>query len=169
MATRAVPPPSDEDAASAVVLRAGDARDLAIVDALMGDAFDPAYGEAWTRTQCLGVLALPGIQLVLAFVDDRPAGFAMTRTVLDEAELLLIAVATDARRRGIGTALVGAVIADCIAANVATLHLEVRAGNEDVALYTAHGFAKVGERRAYYRGRSGVAHDAHTYSRALGI
>lgn len=51
MATRAVPPPCDEDAASAVVLRAGDARDLAIVDALMGDAFDPAYGEAWTRTQ----------------------------------------------------------------------------------------------------------------------
>ena len=53
----------------------------------MTAAFDPRYGEAWTRNQCLGVLAMPGVRLTLALVDDRPAGFAMVRSVMDEAEL----------------------------------------------------------------------------------
>lgn len=152
----------------AVTLRSGDARDLAIVDALMSGAFDPRYGEAWTRSQCLGVLALTGVQLTLAFVDDVPAGFAMTRTVADEAELLLIAVSPDQRRRGVGAALIRAVVADCAMAGIATLHLEVRDGNDAVKMYRSHGFAKVGERRAYYRGKTGEAYDAHTYSRVIG-
>ena len=75
-----------------ILLRTGDARDVAIVDALMAAAFDPRYGEAWTRNQCLGVLAMPGVRLTLASIDDRPAGFAMVRSVADEAELLLLAV-----------------------------------------------------------------------------
>lgn len=150
-----------------ILLRGGDARDVALVDTIMAEAFDPAYGEAWTRGQCLGVLALPGVRLTLAFVDDGPAGFAMIRAVADEAELLLLAVDPVHRRRGVGTALLRAVEAECTAIGVAKLHLEVRAGNAAVRLYTAHGFAKVGERRAYYRGRAGTAYDAHTYSRAL--
>jgi ribosomal-protein-alanine N-acetyltransferase len=149
-----------------VKLRTGDARDLAIVDALMTDAFDPRYGEAWTRSQCLGVLALTGVHLTIAF-DDFPAGFTMTRSVADEAELLLIAVAPDYRRRGVGTALIRAAIADCSVGSIAKLHLEVRAGNDAVKMYDAHGFTKVGERRAYYRGKTGVAYDAHTYSKDI--
>ncbi len=150
-----------------ILLRSGDARDIAVVDALMQTAFDPRFGEAWTRSQCLGVMAMPGIRLTLAMVDDEPAGFAMTRSVADEAELLLLGVAPDFRRRGVGTALLRSVEADCVASGVAMLHLEVRAGNEAVRLYTGNGFAKVGERRAYYRSKTGQAHDAHTYSRAL--
>ena len=150
-----------------VTLRTGDARDLAIVDALMIEAFDPRYGEAWTRSQCLGVLALTGVHLTIAFVDDFPAGFTMTRSVADEAELLLIAVAPDYRRRGVGTALIRAAIADCSVGSIAKLHLEVRAGNDAVKMYDAHGFTKVGERRAYYRGKIGVAYDAHTYSKDI--
>ena len=148
-------------------LRHGDARDVATVDALMTAAFDPRYGEAWTRSQCLGVLALTGVQLTLAFVDEVPAGFTMTRAVADEAELLLIAVAPAQRRRGVGAALIRAAIAECSTGNIAKLHLEVRAGNDAVGLYRTHGFTKVGERRAYYRGKTGVAHDAHTYSRDI--
>jgi ribosomal-protein-alanine N-acetyltransferase len=150
-----------------ILLRAGDARDIALVDVLMQAAFDPRFGEAWTRSQCLGVMAMPGVRLTLAKLDDAPAGFAMTRSVADEAELLLLGVAPDFRRRGVGSALLRSVEADCRAAGVATLHLEVRAGNEAVRLYTGNGFAKVGERRAYYRSKTGQAHDAHTYSRSL--
>ena len=150
-----------------VTLRRGDARDIDMVEALTEAAFDPRYGEAWTRGQSLGVLAMPGVRLTLALIDDTAAGFAMVRTVLDEVELLLLAVTPACRRRGVGTALLRAVIGDGAAAGAADLHLEVRAGNEAVALYRAHGFAKVGERRGYYRGRSGQAHDAHTYRRPL--
>ncbi len=152
-----------------ILLRGGDARDVAVVDALMQGAFDSRFGEAWTRSQCLGVMAMPGVRLTLAMVDDEPAGFAMTRSVADEAELLLLGVSAAFRRRGVGTALLRSVEADCIADGIATLHLEVRASNDAVRLYTRHGFAKVGERRAYYRSKTGQAHDAHTYSRKLTV
>jgi len=150
-----------------IFLRPGDPRDVAIVDALMSAAFDPRYGEAWTRSQCMGVLAMPGVRLTLAFVDDVPAGFAMVRSVADEAELLLLAVDPACRRRGIASALMRAVIAEAQAGGIADLHLEVRAGNEAVNLYVAQGFAKVGERRGYYRGKTGQVFDAHTYRRAV--
>ena len=150
-------------ATRSVTLRRGDARDIEAVAALTEAAFDPRYGEAWTQGQCLGVLAMPGVALTLASVDDERAGFAMVRTILDEAELLLLAVAPALRRRGVGTALLRAAIGELTATGVAQLHLEVRAGNEAVALYRAHGLNKVGERRDYYRGTAGQVHDAHTY------
>ncbi|WP_174291468.1 GNAT family N-acetyltransferase [Sphingomonas bacterium] len=155
-------------ATRSVTLRRGDARDIEMVATLTEAAFDPRYGEAWTRGQSLGVLAMPGVRLTLALVDDAPAGFAMVRMVVDEAELLLLAVDPVARRRGVGTALLRAVIGECAAAGIGDLHLEVRAGNDAVALYRGHGFAKVGERRGYYRGKTGQVHDAHTYRRTIG-
>lgn len=153
--------------ARTLTLRTGGARDIDVVERLMEVAFDARFGEAWTRGQCLGVLAMPGVRLMLAFADDRPAGFTMVRQVLDEVELLLIAVAPLARQRGVGQALLRAVIAEAEAGNATRIHLEVRAGNDAVRLYTATGFARVGERRGYYRGRGGQVHDAHTYSLGL--
>lgn len=154
-------------ATRSVLLRPADARDIGTVEALMLAAFDPRFGEAWTRNQCLGVMAMPGVRVTLAQVDDEPAGFAMVRSVADEAELLLLAVDPRHRRRGIGTALLRGVIAEAQATGIADLHLEVRSSNEAVALYKAQGFEKVGERRGYYRGRSGDVHDAHTYRRPV--
>lgn len=150
-----------------LLLRRGDARDIQAVDGLMAAAFDPQFGEAWTRGQCLGVLAMPGVALTLAFAEDEPAGFALTRTIMDEAELLLLAVAPAQRRTGIGGALLRSVVTGCVAAGVTTLHLEVRAGNGAVQLYERCGFTKVGERRDYYRGRNGQHYTALSYSRRL--
>lgn len=149
--------------AATVLIRPGDARDIDAVEAIMVDAFDPQYGEAWTRGQCMGVIAMPGVRLTLALRDDVACGFAMARTVIDETELLLLAVARGARRQGVGAALLGGVIADARAAGAADVHLEMRADNAALRLYAAAGFAKVGERRGYYRGPTGRAFDAHTY------
>lgn len=156
-------------ATRALTLRLAGARDIGAVDALMGQAFDPRYGEAWTRGQCLGVLAMPGVTLMLAEVEDEAAGFAMTRRVLDEAELLLLAVAPEHRGHGVGGALLRAAAAEMTAGGCDKLHLEVRAGNPATRLYLAHGFAKIGERRGYYRGVDGLLHDAHSYSLSLPI
>ena len=153
--------------AETLTLRTGGARDIGQVDQLMRDAFDPAYGEAWTRNQCMGVLAMPGVMLTVAELDDEPAGFALTRRIADEAELLLLAVAPVVRRRGVGGALLRAVIAEVRGQGCAKLHLEVRAGNEAVRLYADHGFEQVGVRRGYYKGGSGALHDAHSYSLLL--
>ena len=150
-------------ATRSLTLRAGYPRDIDLVERLMDVAFDPRFGEAWTRGQCLGVLAMPGVRLTLAWHDDEPAGFAMVRQVLDEVELLLIAVDPAQRRRGVGRALLRGVLADADAGGAGRVHLEVRAGNAAVALYTAAGFAKAGERRGYYKGAGGALRDAHTY------
>jgi ribosomal-protein-alanine N-acetyltransferase len=148
-------------------LRAGGAADLGTVDAIMQAAFDPRFGEAWTRNQCLGILAMPGVWLTIAAVDDEPAGFALSRLIADEVELLLLATAPLLRRRGVGGALLRSVISDSRMRGAISLHLEVREGNDAIALYNEAGFSKVGERRRYYRGTDGRAFDAFTFRQDL--
>ncbi len=150
-----------------IELVTGNAGDIAVVETAMAEAFDPRFGEAWTRSQCLGIMAMPGVWLTLARIGGEVAGFALTRAILDEAELLLIAVRPAFRRRGVGAALLRGVIADARGRNVKRLHLEVRAGNPAVALYVAQGFAQVGARRDYYRGHGGQSFDAHSYAMDL--
>ncbi|TPG43509.1 ribosomal-protein-alanine N-acetyltransferase [Sphingomonas koreensis] len=152
---------------SVIALRSGGVGDLAAVDAVMRDAFDPRFGEAWTPGQCAGVMAMPGVWLTIAEADGVVAGFAMTRAILDEAELLLLAVRPVFRRRGIGKALLRSVIAACGERGVAKIHLEVRAGNEAIELYRLAGFTKIGERRDYYRPKSGKLFDAMTFQKSL--
>jgi ribosomal-protein-alanine N-acetyltransferase len=110
---------------------------------------------------------MPGVWLTLAKVDATVAGFALSRAIMDEAELLLIAVDPAHRGGGIGGALLRSTIAACEDRGVKRLHLEVRANNPAVALYARHGFARAGVRRNYYRSRTGEAFDAHTYARAI--
>lgn len=150
-----------------VELVAGSTADVEAVDAIMAAAFDPRYGEAWTRSQCTGIMAMPGVWLTMARVDGKPAGFALVRAIMDDAELLLIAVDPAFRHRGAGGALMRSVIASCRERGVRRLHLEVRANNPAVAMYLGHGFTQAGVRRGYYRSRSGDTFDAHTYSREL--
>ena len=148
-------------------LRAGTVADLPMVESLMADAFDPRFGEAWTHGQCLGIMSLPGVWLTMAFIDGEPAGFALSRVIVDEAELLLLATAPEYRRKGVGASLLRAVIADARDKKAATLHLEVRANNEAIKLYRSTGFEKVGERKSYYHGNNGQTSDAFTYRRKL--
>jgi [ribosomal protein S18]-alanine N-acetyltransferase len=110
------------------------------------------------------MLSLPGAWLLVASIDGEDAGFALSRTMADEAELLLLATHPKARGRGVGGALLRAVVAEAAERGAACVHLEVRATNEAVSLYAREGFAKVGERRDYYKGKSGQVFDAHTYS-----
>ena len=152
---------------AAIDLREGDIRDLDRIERIMADAFDPRWGEAWTRSQVIGILAVPGVWLTVAELGGRAVGFAMTRGVLDEAELLLLAVVPEARRRGVGAALVRGVVADCAARKISTVHLEVRAGNDAIKLYSNSGFSKIGERRDYYRGPDGRTYSALTLHRKI--
>lgn len=152
---------------AAIDLREGDVRDLDRVDRLMADAFDPRWGEAWSRNQVIGILAIPGVWLTIAELNGRAVGFALVRGVLDEAELLLLAVIPEARRRGVGAALLRGVIADCASRSVVSLHLEVRDGNDAAKLYRSSGFNKVGERRDYYRGPDGHSYSAITLRRDI--
>src|SRR3546814_5187065 len=95
----------------------------------MTSAFDSNYGEAWSETQLAGLLMLPGSWIVLVRVDGRIAGFAVARAMLDEAELMLLAVAPDARGQGLGQRLLEEVIAESRRRDVHRIFLEMRSDN----------------------------------------
>lgn len=151
---------------SAIAIVRGAAADLPTIMPVMRAAFDPDFGEAWTEAQCLGVVSMPGSNLLIARAGD-PVGFALSRVVVDECELMLLAVAPSVRRQGIGRMLLDQAITDAYALRAASLFLEMRAGNSALALYSSAGFDEVGRRRAYYRGQRGEVFDALTYRRAL--
>lgn len=145
-----------------VVLRPGGTRDLDQVMRIMTAAFPPCFGEAWTRSQCAGIMPMHGVTLTMAESDGVPVGFSLVRAVADEAELLLLAVDPAEQRRGIGQALLDEFIADALASGAHRLHLEVRDGNPAIELYLASGFSPAGRRRHYYHGPNGETYDAVT-------
>ncbi len=97
----------------------------------------------------------------------KSTGFSLVRTVAGESELLLIAVAPDRHRQGIGTALLDDFLARARDAGATRVHLEVRDGNAATSMYQAAGFAPVGRRRNYYRASDGQRFDALTFARAI--
>lgn len=78
-------------------------------------------------------------------------GFVLSRRAADEAEILTIAVATGARRSGLGLALLLAHLAQLAGHGVRNLFLEVDEANTAArTLYAALDFREVGRRNAYY-------------------
>lgn len=83
---------------------------------------------------------------------DGPIGHLLTRRVLDEAEVLTLAVHPSARRRGLARRLLVHAEAFWVAQGVTHAFLEVREDNEGArALYGATGWTEVARRRGYYR------------------
>lgn len=141
--------------------------DLAVLAGIMERAFDPRFGEAWSRIQLGGALATPGTWAERADSDGSAVGFALIRRVLDEAELLLVGVAPEARGRGLGRRLVEAAAIGAALRGARTLFLEVRDGNPAARLYSSAGFTEVGRRKHYYSGNNGAKFDAVTMRRTL--
>lgn len=146
--------------------------------AVMEAAFDPAYGEAWNRRQIAEALALPSTHALVVDADGAPipdgpgqsatpAGFVLTRHVLDEEELLLIAVVPEFRQRGIGSLLIDRLFITARARGITRIYLEMRRGNPAVHLYRKLGFEPIGERRHYYRMANGERIDAITFGRSI--
>jgi [ribosomal protein S18]-alanine N-acetyltransferase len=126
------------------------------------------FPHPWTELQVLGELTQPS---PLCWVVDAPdtamqslAGYALFRRVIDEAELLRLAVEPAHRRRGLAEMLVERGIADLRAHDCGVAFLEVREDNLGaIGFYEATGWARAGRRRGYYP--DGVA--ALLYRRSL--
>jgi ribosomal-protein-alanine N-acetyltransferase len=154
---------------ASVLIEPGGSGDLDGVMRVMEAAFGDAYGEAWTRSQCAGILPMAGVSLTLARNADTGelSGFSLVRSVADESELLLIAVMPERHRRGIGTSLLDCFIEDARARGIGRVHLEVRDGNPAIEMYRSAGFVQAGRRRNYYRAPDGNRFDALTLVREL--
>jgi ribosomal-protein-alanine N-acetyltransferase len=150
-----------------IVLAPGGPADLPAVMRVMEDSFDPAYGEGWTGPQCAGLLPMSGVWLTLAWDGQSLAGFALSRVIIGEAELLLLAVRRDRQGRGIGEMLLDGFVEEARHRGARQLHLEVRDGNPAVRLYKRSGFSEVGRRPNYYSGCDGQLFDALTLAKTF--
>ena len=127
--------------------------------ALLAALYSAAFDEPYTQPAVDAMLQPPvGFALVAGPAADRPPqGFAIARSVADEAELLMLGVVPDARRAGLGHALVDGVCETAAARGAASLFLEVGEDNPGaVALYRATGFETIGRRPGYYRRSGGL-------------
>jgi ribosomal-protein-alanine N-acetyltransferase len=135
---------------------------------VMEQAFPPEFGEAWNRRQVSDLLLLSGTRYGLIAPSgatepephDETAGFFLSRSVLDEEELLLFAISPAFRRRGLGHALLSCFIDQAKGRGMNRIFLEMRAENPAGHLYAAHGFVPTGIRPLYYRTPSGKRLDA---------
>ncbi|TDK35319.1 N-acetyltransferase [Rhizobium deserti] len=103
-----------------------------------------------------------------AFFSKPMGGFILSRETAGEAEILTVAVAEKFARQGLGWRLMQAALREAAARGGESMFLEVEAANKAaVDLYAKLGFAKVGERPAYYTGPDGTRSAALVMSRVL--
>lgn len=137
-----------------MTVRRATAEDLPRLAALHAACFH----ESWNAEAMAALLASPG---AFALIDAAQTGFVLVRAVADESEVLTLAVAPAARRRGTATALLESAIQMLAEAGVQALFLEVNAANNAaLALYFHLGFAAVARRPGYYTGAHGGREDA---------
>lgn len=80
-------------------------------------------------------------------------GFIVWRAVADEAELITIGVAPDARRTGIGAAMIGIMEGELKKSGIKSVFLEVAENNIPARkLYEQNGYVQIGIRPKYYDG-----------------
>jgi [ribosomal protein S18]-alanine N-acetyltransferase len=144
-----------------------DAHDIASIMPVMENAFDPAFGEAWTAAQCLATLSLPDTQLIIARTQDKVAGFAISRWVLDEEELMMIGVLPEFQKHGIGKQILQHMIDLAKSAYRRQIFLEVRANNPAIEFYKSQQFTQIGIRPNYYISTKGNRFDAITMQRLI--
>ncbi|GBR59965.1 ribosomal protein alanine acetyltransferase [Gluconobacter thailandicus F149-1 = NBRC 100600] len=112
--------------------------------ALHADAFQG--GEIWDEASFVSLLGGAGTEALVISLDGHPAGFILTRTVLDETEILTLAVHPRFQRMGLGRRLVESILPK------GKIFLEVSVSNRVAKkLYDASGFVQAGVRRGYYQ------------------
>ena len=126
--------------------RAADLPDVAALERV-------CYPDPWPASSFASLPDNPRVFfVVMRDLNDRLTGYAIAWHVMDEGELANLAVAPDARRQGIASELLDAVLEDARERGTAQVFLEVRESNSAArALYSARGFDEVGRRKGYYR------------------
>jgi [ribosomal protein S18]-alanine N-acetyltransferase len=112
------------------------------------------YSDPWPASSFAALPENERVFFSIARDDVRQhlAGYVVAWYVLDEGELANLAVAPDDRGRGIGQALLDAVLADAVSRKTLQLYLEVRESNTAARrLYAGRNFQEIGRRKQYYR------------------
>jgi len=134
-----------------ISIRSAAADDLSAMMELEKHAATAAH---WSREQYEELFRVSHLARVALILQEGSAfhGFVIARVVGAEWEIENIAVAGPARRRGLGTRLLGELLDMARAQGAAAVFLEVRESNHAArALYEKWAFRESGRRRRYYK------------------
>ncbi|HEX8693758.1 MAG TPA: ribosomal protein S18-alanine N-acetyltransferase [Longimicrobium sp.] len=115
------------------------------------DIENACFSMPWKESTFRGLMRRGDTDLFVAELGGGVVGYAACWTVIDQSELGNVAVAPDARGRGLGGALVDAVVERIKERGAREVFLEVRESNHLAqGIYRDRGFVVVGRRRSYY-------------------
>jgi ribosomal-protein-alanine N-acetyltransferase len=139
-------------------------RDAMAIAALHGASFR----RGWSEQEVEGLLIDRHVIAHRAANGARLAGFIMSRLVVDEAEILSIAVAGSRQGRGLGRKLLALHLRRLAGLGARTVFLEVGEHNTPaIRLYDRAGFREISHRPNYYSNPGGKAAAALVLRRDL--
>jgi len=110
------------------------------------------FSDPWSERSIASELDNKLAFWLVAAEGEQVAGYIGSQTVLDETDMMNVAVHPDFRRLGIAEALVNELVENLKKMGSHCLTLEVRASNAPaISLYEKLGFHEIGRRRNYYR------------------
>lgn len=131
-----------------IIIRSMNTGDLDQVVAIELDSFSSSWTRAHFQSELDSTASFP---LVAVCPDGSIAGYICPTLVLDEGEILDLAVKMEFRGGGVGRSLVNAALGSFKSRGALRLFLEVRVTNNDaIYLYRSAGFNTCGRRKNYY-------------------
>jgi ribosomal-protein-alanine N-acetyltransferase len=129
-----------------------------------------AFARPWLADEFAEFLTDRSVRVDGLFLgrDAQPSGFVVSRSVLDEAEILSLALARSARGKGLSQRLLAQHLQTLAHAGVSRVLLEVEEGNDPaIALYRRLGFEELGRRPDYYARPDGTRASARSMALSL--
>ena len=113
-----------------------------------------AFSDFWSEKGMKDEVSLKQAHYYVAEDEGEILGYAGFWLIIDEAEIMKIAVKKSERGKGIGNALLLAMEEDAKDLGAVKILLEVREGNTPARkLYEKHGFISYAVREKYYEGK----------------
>ena len=123
------------------------------------------FGQPWSEASIAHYMETGNNVFVVAKAAGEVIGYAAVMCVLDEGNLVSIAVEEDYREMGIASELLDIAYDMSQERGVTSINLEVRESNEAaIRLYEKEGFEKIGLRKNFY---SNPKEDAVLYLKQL--
>ena len=110
------------------------------------------FSDPWSERSIASELDNKLAFWLVATEGEQVTGYIGSQTVMDETDMMNVAVHPDFRRQGIAEVLVSTLVEKLKEMRSHCLTLEVRASNiPAITLYEKMGFHEIGRRRNYYR------------------
>lgn len=109
------------------------------------------FAVPWTKEGFFTFLTRDDAMFLVVEEKGKILGYCGLLMVLDEGDVLNVAVKKDRQREGIGNFLMESMIRLAAEREISIIHLEVRKSNETaIRLYERLGFERDGIRKGYY-------------------